>query len=160
MNYKFLIMIVCCFIFIAACEGKTISSDKTIDFTLPDLEGKNVSLSDYLGEKVVLLVFGATWCPHCRNEIPELKAIYEKFKRENFVLLYIDIGESKEKVSSFAEKYSLPYTVLLDKESKVASSYKVYGIPYAFLIDKKGKIVFKGGTPKGFLSGEIERLLR
>lgn len=130
------------------------------DFTLPNLKGENLSLSTFLGKKVVLLVFGATWCPHCRNEIPELKEIYGKFKDKEFVLLSIDIGESKKKVEAFVGENSITYPVLLDEKSEVAQEYKVYGIPTVFLIDRQGKVVFSGSAARGFLVGKIEALLK
>jgi peroxiredoxin len=157
------IIIIGLFIFnpLALAMGKDHTpSDDVPDFTLPNLAGENISLSNFLGKKVVLLVFGATWCPHFRNEIPELKEIYEKFKDRDFVLLSIDIGESKKKVEAFARENSLPYMVVLDEKSEAASSYKVYGIPTVFLIDRQGKIVFKGGAAKGFLAKKIEELLK
>lgn len=143
-----------------SCKNTRASDNTPIGFTLPDLAGKSLSLSDYLGKKVVLIVFGATWCPHCRAEVPELKQIYEKFKEKDFALLYIDIGESQKKVSGFVKEQDIPYTVLLDEKNEVANSYKVYGIPYAMLIDRKGDIAFKGGAPEGFLPKKIEELLK
>jgi peroxiredoxin len=146
---------------LAIAMGKNhMPSDDVVGFTLPNLAGENISLSDFLGKKVVLLVFGASWCPHCLKEIPELKEIYEKFKDRDFVLLSIDIGESKKKVEAFVKENSLPYPVLLDEKSEAASSYKVYGIPTVFLIDRQGKIAFKGGAPQGFLARKIEELLK
>lgn len=146
--------------FIVSAMAVSESTIKAADFTLPSLTGENISLSTYLGKKVILLVFGATWCPYCVKEIPELKEIDTAFKNKDFILLYIDIGESKKKVEAFAQEKALPYTVLLDEKSEVAQTYKVYGIPTGFLIDLKGKIAFKGGAPHGVLSQKIEELLK
>jgi len=147
--------------FAVTCAKNT-SSNTTQDFTLPDLTGKDISLSNFRGNKVALIVFGATWCPPCRKEVPELKEIYKKFKGSDFVLLYIYIGESKKKVESFIRDKGIPYTVLLDEKSQVASSYNVSGIPCVFLINKKGEVAFThtGFATKDFLSKKIEELLR
>ena len=145
---------------IAAMGKNNIRATAVPDFTLPNLAGENISLSNFLGKKVLLLVFGATRCPDCVNEVPGLKEVYEKFKNKDFVLLYIDIGESKKKVEAFVRKNSIPYQVLLDEKSEVASSYKVYGIPTVFLIDRRGKVVFSGNAPRGLLAKKIEEILK
>lgn len=110
------------------------------DFVLKDLNDKEVKLSDYKG-KVVLLNFSTTWCPHCRTIIPYLKELYDQYKDKDFVILNIDIQESKKRVSSFAEKNEIPYTVLLDTDAKVAILYKVVGVPNLILIDREGSIL-------------------
>ena len=110
------------------------------DFVLKDLNDKEVKLSDYRG-KVVLLNFSTTWCPHCRTIIPYLIELHDHYKDKDFVILNIDIQESKERVSAFAAKYKIPYRVLLDTDAKVAILYKVVGVPNLILIDRDGIIV-------------------
>ncbi|MBN2284567.1 MAG: TlpA family protein disulfide reductase [Deltaproteobacteria bacterium] len=110
------------------------------DFTLTDLEGKTVRLSDYHGQ-VVLLQFTNTTCPHCRAIIPYLKELYATYKNEGLVLLAIDIQETPERVSAYAGKYELPYPVLLDRDAAVALSYGIVGIPNLVLINRDGVIM-------------------
>lgn len=143
-------------------SGKNVTPSATPDFTLPDLTGKDISLSNYLGNKIILLVFGATTCVYCRNQVPELKEIYEKFKKKDFVLLYIHVDESERRVKAFVKKNKIPYTVLLDEKGEAAYSYRVYGFPWIFLINRKGEVAFTyaGPTHREFLSGKIEELLR
>jgi len=117
------------------------------DFTLKDLNSKNVTLSSFK-EKKVLLVFGATWCPYCVMEIPELKAFYQKHRDKDVKLINVDIGESRAKVAAFAEKHSIEYTVVLDEDSSVARQYKLYGIPSVYLIDENGMIKYSGEEPR------------
>ena len=145
---------------VIAMGKNAVTSSAAPDFTLPNLKGENISLSNFLGKKVVLLVFGATRCRDCVKEVPELKELYGKFKNRDFILLYIDIGESKKKVEAFVRENSIPYPVLLDEKSQAASAYKVYGIPTVFLIDRQGKVVFSGSAARGFLVGKIETLLK
>ncbi len=113
---------------------------KAPDFVLEDLKGNQVMLSDYKG-KAVLLVFTATWCPYCRAEIPHLKKIYSKYNAKGLEIIYIDIQESREKVSSFMTKHNIPFKTLLDKDGKVAYLFGVRGIPTKFLISKDGTIL-------------------
>ena len=113
---------------------------KAPDFVLEDLKGNQVMLSDYKG-KPVLLVFTATWCPYCRAEIPHLKEIYSRYNAKGLEIIYIDIQESVEKVSSYMAKHKIPFKTLLDKDGKVAYLFGVRGVPTQFLIGKDGTIL-------------------
>ncbi len=122
------------------------------DFTLKDLSGNNVTLSSFKGKKV-LLVFGATWCPYCVAEIPDLNAFYNKHQDKDVKVIDVDIQESAAKVTAFAQKHNIKYTVLLDSDGKVANKYNVYGIPANFIIDENGMIKYSGPRPEdGFES--------
>lgn len=137
----------------AAAPGGT---EKAPDFSLKDLKGTEVKLSDSRG-RVVLLVFSATWCPHCRREVPELKELHARFKDRGLDVIMVDVQESQKKVASFAAKYEIPYRVLLDEEGKVARQYGVRGIPDEVLIGKEGAIICRR-CPS--VEKEIEKLLK
>ncbi|MGD0820147.1 MAG: TlpA disulfide reductase family protein [Desulfomonilia bacterium] len=109
------------------------------DFSLKDLSGKVRSLKDYRG-KVVLLDFTTTWCPYCKKDIPNLKKLHTVMKGKDFELISIYVMESPQKVASFAEKYSLPYTILLDNDATVARTYGVRGVPTKVVVSKNGNI--------------------
>jgi peroxiredoxin len=111
---------------------------KAPDFTLQDLNGKSFSLKDFKG-KNVLLYFTTTWCPYCKKEVPELKEMHQKYKGK-LEILAIDMNESKAKVSSFIQKYQIPYTTLLDSEGKVAVDYSIRGVPTKVLVGKDGRV--------------------
>jgi peroxiredoxin len=110
------------------------------DFTLKALDGKNIRLSQYRGQ-VVFLIFGTTWCPQCRLEIPSFKGIHSRYAPKGLVTLYVDIQESQNKVAAFARKNALPYPTLLDSDGTVAQGYGVLGVPTKILIDRNGKII-------------------
>jgi peroxiredoxin len=114
--------------------------DRASDFTLKDLDGRSVRLSDYKGRTIVLY-FMATWCPECRGAIPQLKEIYSSYNARGLVLLAINVMESKDKVAAFSRKYNLPYPVLLDEDGKVYRSYGVGGVPVKALVDRNGRII-------------------
>ena len=145
--------------------GGTLSAEKrpaakaAPDFTLKALNGKSVTLSSYKNKKDVLLVFGATWCPHCVTEIPELKEVYKKYNDRDIELLYIDVQESSEKLSAFAKDHSIPYTVLLDSTGEVAKDYGVLGIPHQVIIAKDGTISYEGPRPRQGLISLLEKLM-
>src|SRR5512136_1174727 len=123
---------------IALAQGD--QDDHAADFTLTDLDGRNVRLSDYKG-KTIVLYFMATWCPECRGSIPQLKEIYSSYNGKGLVFLSIDVMESKEKVAAFSRKYNIPYPILLDEDGKVYRSYGVGGVPLKALIDRNGRII-------------------
>jgi len=126
--------------FFLAKTGLAQTSDMAPDFTLRDLYGQSVKLSSYLG-KPVFLVFGTTWCPNCKAELPQMKSLYEKYKNKGLIMFNIDIQESREKVMSFAQKRNISFPVLLDTDGSVADAYGILGVPAKVLIDRKGKII-------------------
>lgn len=130
-------------------------------FTLKNLKGENISLEALLKRnKALLLNFWATWCPPCREEIPELIKLQENYQDRSFTVLGVDVGESTAKVSSFADKIGINYPVVLDRDNRVAESYKVVGIPTSILIGSDGKIL---GVYYGFTSQlvvDVEKILK
>lgn len=109
------------------------------DFTLTDLQGKVWHLQDLKG-KVVLVNFWATWCPPCRKEMPDLDALYNKFKDQGFVVLAIS-DEDAAKVSPYISEHKISYPVMLDAGRKVNDAFIVEGIPKSFVYDRSGKLV-------------------
>jgi len=109
-------------------------------FTLKDLSGKTVSLSDFRG-KVVLLDFWATWCGPCRQTIPHLEALHRKYKGQGLAVIGINHERDHDKVKEFA-KGQISYVVLLDADEQF-TQYHISGIPTAFYIDREGKIRYR-----------------
>ena len=109
------------------------------DFALHDLGGKEWKLSRLRG-KVVLVNFWATWCPPCRKEIPDLDALYARFRDRGFVILGIS-DEDRSKVAPFAQEHDVKYPILLDPGGDVSKLFGAEGIPKSFVYDRKGKLV-------------------
>jgi thiol-disulfide isomerase/thioredoxin len=109
------------------------------DFTLTDLQGKAWHLKDLHG-KVVLVNFWATWCPPCRKEMPDLEALYSRFKDQGFVVVAIS-DEEAAKVSPFIAERKISYPVVLDPGRKANDHFVVEGIPKSFVYDRDGKMV-------------------
>ena len=109
------------------------------DFTLADLEGRKWTLKSLRG-KVVLVNFWATWCPPCRKEIPDLEALYKRFKGQGLVVLGIS-DDDATKVKAFAQQEKINYPVLLDPGREVNKLYSVASIPMSFIYDRSGKLV-------------------
>lgn len=126
----------------AAAMSKLEADDvkrQTADFTLQDLQGKPWHLRDLKG-KVVLVNFWATWCPPCRKEMPDLQALYDKYKDQGFLVLSIS-DEEIGKVSPFIAERKIRYPVLIDPGRKVNDAFVVEGIPKSFVYDREGKMV-------------------
>lgn len=121
--------------------------EKAAPFELLTVDGKAIELDSFAKGKVTLLVFGATWCPACRHEIPLLKEYYSELKDKGLNVLGIDIQESAKKVKSLIKKNEINYPVVLDSKAEVARLYKVIGIPLNIVLDKNGVIVYKDNSP-------------
>ena len=149
-------------LFVIACVSLS-CAEVSYDFSLQDLEGKTISLSDYKG-KVVFIDFWATWCPPCRLSIPYVEKLYEQYKdNEDFVVLGINLQESKEDITKFMKKQKMNYPILLS-DNKVISNYKIASIPRFFIIDRNGEIYNKyvGFAPgvEELWQKDIEKLLK
>lgn len=106
------------------------------NFTLSDLDRKKVNLSDYKG-KVILLDFWATWCPPCKESIPYLETLYQRYKDKGFVVIGISFDEDIETVKRFKERYNMTYPILMG-EDWIKNDYGITGVPETFTIDRKG----------------------
>lgn len=127
------------------------------DFSLPNLDGSIVSLSDYK-DKVVLLNIWATWCPSCVEEMPSMEKLYQKLNGEGFEILAVSIDASgAEVVRPFMKKHSLSFPALIDPNGTIRSLYLTIGIPESIIIDKEGFIVDKVIGPRDWDSAAIIR---
>jgi peroxiredoxin len=120
---------------------------KAVSFELLSVEGKAIALESFAKDKVTLLVFGTTWCPSCRHEVPILKEYFDGLKDDGLKVLGIDVQESKKKVSSFVKKNQINYPVALDSNADAARLYQVVGIPLNIVLDKEGVIRYKDNRP-------------
>ena len=110
-------------------------------FTLLDLEGRAVNLSDFAG-KTVLINFWASWCVPCRTEMPDLENAYrDRNASEGLVVLGINLQEARPAAKDFAEKYDLTFPVLLDSSGSVAKAYRLSGLPESWVVDPEGTLI-------------------
>ena len=112
------------------------------DFSLENLQGKIVNIRDYRGQ-VVLLNFGATWCPVCRKEDACLEKLFTQYSSKGLVLFLIIPKESKDSIEKFMAKESLHIPVLLDQTGKVSRLFGVWAQPTSYLIDSHGMVRYR-----------------
>jgi cytochrome c biogenesis protein CcmG/thiol:disulfide interchange protein DsbE len=138
-------------------------AQKAADFSLPDLEGKKIRLSDFKG-RVVLVDFWATWCIPCHEELPGLKGLYKKHKDQGFALLGISLDDAGQaSVSKYAKDNDVPYPIVLAGGTDgIPEGYNVEGLPMAFLIDAKGLIRkrYSGQVDINQLEKDVSGLLK
>ena len=119
---------------------------KAPDFSLPTLDGDQISLSDYEGKKVVLLDFWATHCDPCLREMPELVEIYNERKDQGFIVLAIstDGPDTAAAIPSKVKSTGMNFPILLDEDSDVMDRYNPKGeMPFTLVVDRNGVIVLK-----------------
>jgi len=111
------------------------------DFTLTDLQGQKVMLSQFRGQ-VVLVNFWATWCPPCREEMPSMESLHRRFKDQGLVLLALNVDEDgAPAVIDFLKGKDYTFPILLDTGAEVQNLYQVFRFPETFVIDRNGNIV-------------------
>jgi len=112
------------------------------DFILESLDGEKRKLSDYRGKKVMLNLW-ATWCPPCREEMPDMQAFYEQYQSDDMEILAVNLTSSEksmENIESFVHKNGLSFPVLLDPDDHVSSRYDVFQIPTTYILNADGEI--------------------
>ena len=110
------------------------------DFTTTDINGKTVKLSDFKGN-YLLLDFWASWCGPCRNEMPNVKAAYEKYASKGFEVISISIDKKQKPWRTAIEELGMNWIQVLNVDA--ADVYGIYAIPKTFLVDPKGIVVAK-----------------
>ena len=138
---------------------QSIKNKKAPNFCLDGLGEKKVELKSFKG-KVVFLNFWATWCSPCKEEMPGLEVLHQKFKGKNFVLLAISVDYGGFKpVQEFINKQHYTFSVLLDPKCEALDLFEIKGIPTTFIIDKKGRMVGRAIGPRDWKSPEVDSLV-
>jgi peroxiredoxin len=123
-------------------EGTTVGSIAP-DFTLKDVDDKEVKLSEFKDKSAVLLVFWFVDCPSCRKEVPDLKKYHKDYGEKGLKVLSVNVADKKDKIKKFMKEQGIEYTVLMNPTQDIASKYKVLGVPTNILIDTAGIIRFR-----------------
>ncbi len=144
----------------AACMAD--AKPANLNFTMPDLTGKDVPLSSFKG-KVILLNFWATWCGPCKAEIPAFVELQDQYGKDGLVVVGYSVDDDAPKAQAFADQFKMNYPVLLGLgREDVQDAYgPIWGIPASFIISRDGRVCQKhlGLAPKAVFEKEIKALL-
>lgn len=141
-----LLLSLCLFVF---APVYALEQDEPVpDFTLKSLEGENLRLEELRGQ-VVLINFWASWCGPCRQEMPVLQKIHERYEPLGFTVLGVNVDEDPEKAKSIASRMTLDFPLLLDTNQDVSEQYDVNAMPFTVLVDRDGNVnyVHRGYRP-------------
>ena len=109
------------------------------ELTLTALQGKTSSLTDHLGE-VVLVNNWATWCPPCKAEMPTLQAFYEAHAAQGLLIIGIESGDPASEVTAFVKQYGITFPIWLDSLGKAVEAFDYYYLPSSYVIDRSGAV--------------------
>jgi peroxiredoxin len=149
---------------IATFAWSATASGPAPGFTLKSREGKDISLASFKGQ-VVLLNFWATWCGPCREEMPKLEALYEKYNALGFTLVGVNVENNPDGAKKWLEDNGpVTFPILLDTKNEVSKLYRVDTMPSTVLIAKDGtmRFVHHGYKPgyEGDYQNEVRQLLK
>jgi len=131
------------------------------DFKLPSLDGKQVSLSDYKGQ-IIILKLATTWCPTCKQQSQEIQSASKVLRDNNVAFIEVFLQDSEKMVREYlkGEKHEMPFAALLD-DGRALKAYNVYLIPRLVIIDQDFKVRRDGSLLSDReLIGEIEKLAK
>jgi cytochrome c biogenesis protein CcmG/thiol:disulfide interchange protein DsbE len=143
-------------------ESASLTSQAAPDFALKDLNGRIYRLTDFKG-RVVLLNFFATWCDPCRQEIPHLLKLRQKFGGQGVEIIGVSLDHQVDRVlRPFIQRYGITYPVLLGTREVVLDYGGIRGIPTTFVIDHNGTIsdYFAGMPPSYLMEESVTKLLK
>jgi len=131
------------------------------DIALKDLNDRAFSLKDQRGHGVVQVVFWATWCVPCLEEIPALRKAYDKFRDRGFAIygIVINMNQDPKMVRTIAGEMKVNYPILWDEKDAARARYRVDSIPQNFLVGKDGIIRYAGTELPGDYEALVDRLL-
>lgn len=125
------------------------NEEKAIDFTLKDQYGNEHTLSEYKG-KTIFLNFWATWCPPCREEMPDIEEIYNEYGKNNNDIIVLGVAApnlgregSEEEIVNFLSENNYTFPVVMDFGGELVYKYDIVGFPSTFIINEDGEIVHK-----------------
>jgi peroxiredoxin len=135
----FLFALVLTVVALPAAHAAVQTNTAAPDFTLRALSGPNLRLAEQRG-RVVLVNFWASWCGPCRQEMPQLNRLHDKYRAAGLVLVGVNIDDDPRLAAELATRYQLRFPVLLDTDKAVVKRYDLGAMPATVLIDRDGRV--------------------
>lgn len=159
----FLLMVMLSMFSFSSLNASEKISGPAQDFTLNSRSGKNVRLAEQRGN-VVLVNFWASWCGPCRQEMPKLEELHQKYKDLGFTLLGINLDATPDLSQKLLKDITVTFPILFDPENNVSEAYGVESMPTTVIIDKNGnkRFIHKGYQPgyENDYADQVKQLLR
>lgn len=152
---KLLIGLIC----VVFLQGYAVDKQQAANFTLEDLQGNKIALSDYKG-KVVVLNFWATWCAPCLRDMPVFENIHKKYSDDVQVLGIAVVSKLKD-IPKQANRARISYPILFGSKKIIADYNNFYSIPQTFILNRDGEVVTQidGSVTARELEKELEAVL-
>jgi len=129
------------------------------DFTLRSSEGKNLKLSERRGE-VIMVNFWATWCAPCRQEMPQLNVLHDRYRRNGFTLLAVNVDDNEKAAQDMIRQLGIRFPVLFDTRKQASRQYDVDAMPSTLLIDRDGRVRYLHRGYRAGVEKEYEEKIR
>ena len=160
--FRHIVILALCAGFTTAASAKAVQAVAP-DFTLKSQKGDNLKLSELRG-KVILINFWASWCGPCRQEMPVLNELYQRYRPLDFTILGVNVEQNSDNARSLLKDVSVSFPILFDNDNKVSKLYHVKGMPSTVLVDRDGNIRYvhmgyQPGTEAEYQS-QIRALIR
>lgn len=133
-----------------------VDAQPAADFTLKSLAGANVRLADLRGQ-VVLINFWATWCGPCRQEMPVLDKLHQRYQDTGFTVLGVNVEGEAGPARELADKTGVTFPVLVDEDQKISKLYDLKAMPSTVVVDRDGKVRF---VHRGYKPGDEEKYVQ
>jgi cytochrome c biogenesis protein CcmG, thiol:disulfide interchange protein DsbE len=127
----------------ALASGPLRIGDTPPRVNVADLGGHSFRIPDDVRGKVVILHFWAGGCSSCREEMPAMESLFNRYSKKGLTILAVNVGQRKDAVRTFVAGMKVSYPVFLDLDTKAAREYEVVGVPKTFILDRNGQIRYK-----------------
>ena len=146
-------------VLVTPCVFAVSSGGMAENFTLKSAAGKNIRLSEYRGQ-VVLINFWASWCGPCRQEMPHLDALQKKYEALGFAVFGINVEQDRAMAEKVLKDIPVSFLILFDETNSVSELYDVDAMPTTVLVDRNGEIRFVHRGYKSGYENEYDRQIR
>jgi len=149
----FIVIIKSCSPFLSV--DNPLNSQLAPDFTLPTLNERQVTMSQFRNGQPAIIFFWATWCPHCRTQLKELTSNHQAIEADGIKIILVDVGESIQKVRDYIDANNISFEIFIDESTEIAKLYKIVGVPTFFFVSREGLIM----DVKNALPDDYQKLL-